>query len=327
MKFDTDHLPVGPELSTPPAAISERRKGWSALPSESRRRLKGFICFALILAVCFGRMLCHLVDFGWHSELYSYVLLIPFVSAYLVKLKWGELDFTSRPERRYAIIPLMAGVALVMVYWFAVSGGWLPVPENSFAILTLSLLFFLLADGCVFIGPKNLRKLTFPIALMFFSVPIPEGMRDWIEAFLQQGSADVAAAMLRLSGMPVLQDGTYFHLPGFSPEVARQCSGIHSSIVLLITGLVAAYLFLKAKWGRVLFVLAMVPLALLRNGFRIFIISELCVHIGPHMINSPIHRRGGPVFFALSMIPFVLLLMYLRKKELRSAPEQPLSNA
>jgi hypothetical protein len=33
------------------------------------------------------------------------------------------------------------------------------------------------------------------------------------------------------------------------------------------------------------------------------------------MINSPIHRRGGPIFFALSLIPFFLLLVFLRKRE------------
>jgi exosortase len=143
---------------------------------------------------------------------------------------------------------------------------------------------------------------------------------------LQHASAAAAAAMLRVSGMPVLQDGTYFHLHGFRLDVAPECSGIRSSIVLIIVSLVAGYVFLKSNWRRTALVAAVVPLALLRNGFRIFIISELCVHIGPEMINSPIHRRGGPIFFALSMIPFFFLLMFFRRQELRSAPQQSLSN-
>jgi exosortase/archaeosortase family protein len=60
------------------------------------------------------------------------------------------------------------------------------------------------------------------------------------------------------------------------------------------------------------------PLALLRNGFRVFTIGELCVHIGPDMINSPIHRRGGPLFFVLSLIPFFLLLLLLLKYDRRA---------
>jgi exosortase/archaeosortase family protein len=60
-----------------------------------------------------------------------------------------------------------------------------------------------------------------------------------------------------------------------------------------------------------------IPLGLLRNGFRVWVIGELCVRIGPQMIDSPIHHRGGPVFFVLSLVPLFLLLLYLSKCELR----------
>jgi len=285
--------------------------------------MKAFICFAFILAVCFGRTLCELAVFALHSELYSYVLLIPFVSAYLIKLKWKELDFSNQPERRYGIVPLIAGVALLAGYRFAIRKGWSPEPEDFFAVMTLSLLFILLADAWIFIGWKNLRELTFPIALIFFSVPFPAGVRRGIETFLQHASAEVATTMLGVTGMPVLQEGTYFRLPGIRLDVAPECSGIHSTVVLALVGLVAGYLFLKSNWRRTALVLATLPLALLRNGFRIFTISELCVHIGPQMKDSPIHHRGGPIFFAISMIPFLFLLVFLRKRELRRAPKQP----
>jgi exosortase/archaeosortase family protein len=85
--------------------------------------------------------------------------------------------------------------------------------------------------------------------------------------------------------------------------------------VLLIVSLVAGRLFLRSPWKRTVLALAIIPLALLRNGFRVFVIGELCTHVGPEMINSPIHHRGGPLFFALSLIPFFLLLFYLRKSE------------
>jgi exosortase/archaeosortase family protein len=56
----------------------------------------------------------------------------------------------------------------------------------------------------------------------------------------------------------------------------------------------------------------------LRNGFRILVIALLCVNIGPQMIHSVIHRRGGPVFFVLSLIPFLLVLWWLRKGDVRA---------
>src|SRR5664280_619940 len=40
-----------------------------------------------------------------------------------------------------------------------------------------------------------------------------------------------------------------------------------------------------------------------------------CARLGPEMIDSPIHRQGGPVFFALSLVPFFLLLIVLWKSD------------
>jgi hypothetical protein len=39
---------------------------------------------------------------------------------------------------------------------------------------------------------------------------------------------------------------------------------------------------------------------------------------GPQMIDSPIHHRGGPIFFSLSLIPLFALLWWLRASETRS---------
>jgi exosortase/archaeosortase family protein len=60
----------------------------------------------------------------------------------------------------------------------------------------------------------------------------------------------------------------------------------------------------------------------LRNGFRVFVIGLLCVEIGPNMINSLIHRRGGPLFFTLSLVPLFVLLWWLRRTERRPKSDQ-----
>src|SRR5437879_4820118 len=99
--------------------------------------------------------------------------------------------------------------------------------------------------------------------------------------------------------------------------VAKECSGIRSSLVLVITSLLAANMFLRTTWRRALLVGAVIPLGLLRNGLRILVISLLCVHIGPEMIHSAIHRRGGPVFFALSLVPLFAMLWLFRRQELK----------
>jgi len=74
-------------------------------------------------------------------------------------------------------------------------------------------------------------------------------------------------------------------------------------------------------------VVAVIPLGLLRNGFRILVISLLCVHIGPEMINSLIHRRGGPIFFVASLIPLFVVLWWLRHGEIAAQQQCALDNS
>ena len=94
-------------------------------------------------------------------------------------------------------------------------------------------------------------------------------------------------------------------------------SGIRSSWVLIITSVIAAYMFLGSTWRRWLLVAFVVPLGIIRNGFRILVIAMMCVYIGPDMIESVIHRHGGPLFFALSLGPLFLLLGWLRHQDSR----------
>src|SRR5438046_4466274 len=155
----------------------------------------------------------------------------------------------------------------------------------------------------------------FPLFFLAFMIPLPEAAVDFLENASKQGSAEVANWLFLISGTPALRTGTVFQLPGITIMVAKECSGIRSSLVLVITSLLAANMFLRTTWRRALLVTAVIPLGLLRNGLRILVISLLCVHIGPEMINSPIHRRGGPIFFVSSLIPFFVLVWWLRRGE------------
>ena len=135
----------------------------------------------------------------------------------------------------------------------------------------------------------------FPLFFLAFMIPLPEAAVDFLENASKEASAEVANWLFLISGTPVLRTGTVFQLPGITIEVAKECSGIRSSLVLVITSLLAANMFLRTTWRRALLVGAVIPLGLLRNGLRILVISLLCVHIGPQMIqqrySSP--RRPG----------------------------------
>jgi len=276
---------------------------------------KKFALAMAFLTLAFALPLGRLVWFSIHDDLHSYIPLMPFVCVYLAWIFKSELPVRSSPAINSGMVLLVCGLAAALSYFLLARPASLAGLENSLSLSTLAWVLLVAAAGCWFLGGAAMRALAFPFGLMIFMVPFPVPVRDAIESGLQVGSAVVAEWMYTLAGTPVIRDDIFFRLPGFSLQVAPECSGIHSTWVLLITSLVAGRMILLRPWKRAVLCLAVIPLALLRNGFRVFVIGELCVHISPRMIDSPIHHKGGPIFFVLSLIPFFLLLYFLRKGE------------
>ncbi|MCF7762209.1 MAG: archaeosortase/exosortase family protein [Verrucomicrobia bacterium] len=302
--------PVNPEVRPDLATLADR-------PAAPDLRWHGpqLALLALAVIVGFSRPLRDLLRFAGQSELFSHVALIPFVSLYLAWTSRHEPIPRSRPHRLLALGPLIAGCGVLLGYWLAMRSGWKPETADYLAVMMFAAWLFLVAGVLVWLGTGVCRALAFPLVFLLFMVPFPDFLTRLFESGLQRGSADTAHAFFWMSGTPVFRQGLDFQLPGFAMQVAPECSGIHSSLALLITSVLAGRLFLSSPWNRTLLTLFVIPLGLVRNGFRIFVIGELCVHFGRHMIDSAIHRRGGPVFFALSLIPFLLLLLLLRKWE------------
>ena len=277
----------------------------------------------IILVACFAVPLWTLCRYAWASELFSYILLIPLLSIFFVWSKRHGLSLDSKPVRQLSVFPLFMGAAVSSGIWWARNHGWSPSQDDYLASVMLGFLLLFLGVCFFFLGTKTLRRLSFPLFLLLFITPFPNFLQDALTGFLQHRSADVAELLFAISGMPLIRQDTFFQLPAFPLEVAPECSGIHSTLVLFITSLVAGHVCLRSPWRRALLSLIVIPLALLRNGLRVFTIGQLCVNIGPEMIHSFIHTKGGPIFFVLSLIPFFLILLWLWKSERKAQQRIP----
>lgn len=296
------------------------------LPRENatarRRRRAAFALWCSALAAAFCQPLWALTQLA-RTDLHSHTLLIPFITGYLL---WVERR--RRPgHHRTSPLPAAALAALALALIVLASGPVSPAlalgQAGPVSLLILAFVCLVNAGGCLCFGSPWMRAAAFPLAFLVFMVPLPETAAFRCEEALKAASTGVAAWFFDLADVPVLQDGFCFRLPGLTIEVARECSGLRSTYVLLMTSLVVAYLFLRSSWRRALLVAAILPLGIARNGFRILTLGWLCVRYGPHMIHTWIHHRGGPVFFVLSMIPLFLLLYGLWKGEHRRQPAPP----
>ena len=116
-------------------------------------------------------------------------------------------------------------------------------------------------------------------------------------------------------------------IPGMDIEVARECSSIRSSLILVTTSMVLAHLLLRSWWRKSLLIAAAIPLSLVKNGLRIFVISELTTRVDPSFIEGRLHRQGGIVFLSIALGVVAVLLWVLRLTEAQkllvsTAPEQ-----
>jgi exosortase len=171
--------------------------------------------------------------------------------------------------------------------------------------------------GCIVLcfGLRTFRSLVFPLCFLFLIVPIPEFALARTVEWLQQQSALAARIMFRCAGVPVTQEGIVLSIPDLDIEVARECSSIRSSLMLVITTTVMSHLLLRSWWRKAVLVAVSVPLSVVKNGLRIFVIGELGTRVNPGFLDGNLHHHGGVLFLALALGAVSVLLWLLRRTE------------
>src|SRR4029450_7215601 len=82
----------------------------SPLKHKQKSRFLGAACFAVVLAAIFGHSQLTLIKYAASSQLYSYILLIPFVSAYLLYIRRDQLRKNYVTDLPLAMISLTGGL-------------------------------------------------------------------------------------------------------------------------------------------------------------------------------------------------------------------------
>jgi exosortase C (VPDSG-CTERM-specific) len=284
-------------------------------PLSIRRRCAGFVLACAALTAVFWTPLCALADYARRSDFHSHALLVPFISGYLLFGQRRNLFArVGSAPRTSAVVATIALASLLLLRTAALRQAD-PMSADVLGVAVFGFITLVIAAVLFFFGVDTLRAGAFPVFFLYFVVPLPSLAVDWANSALKTGSAEAAYWLLWASGTPLFRDGLVFHLPGLTVEVAEECSGIRSTLVLALTSFLAGHMFLRSPWRKAALVASIVPLALLRNGFRIMTICLLTVHVDAAVFDSPLHRRGGPLFFALSLVPFFLILVLLRRAE------------
>lgn len=257
---------------------------------------------------------------GWHSlfstfvlalrvDEYTHLLLIVPISVSLIFSERDLLKLAPEPAVGLGSFLLIAAI-LIGVFSHTISQIDVELSFNMLAIVIWWIGSFVLC-----FGSHVARLFLFPLCFLFWLVPIPAPLLEKIVAIWQHGSAISASLLFSTLGIPNTQDGVMLSIPGLNLEVAQECSSLRSSLMLIVTSMVLAQLFLRSFWRKTVVVLAAIPLSIAKNGVRIFTISMLGTRVDPGFLHGNLHRHGGIVFFLLALGAVVLLLWLLNRSE------------
>jgi exosortase len=260
-----------------------------------------------------------------NDDQYTHIFLIIPVSAGLICLEWRSVDTT--PERNVAL-----GAGMLLLAALIAGVGRLEAERESrdvqLSLSMVALVTWWIAAFVFCFGTRIARRLVFPLCFLYWIVPMPESIVSGMVSGLQRSSAWTARELFTAAGVPVTQNGVLLYIPKLTIEVAKECSSIRSTLMLVVTSMVLAHLFLRSISRKMLVVLAAIPLSIARNGFRIFALSMLGIRVDPGFLFGNLHHRGGVVFFILALAAILFLLWLLRWNEDQQAlPASPLTSA
>jgi exosortase len=278
------------------------------------RRTILFCAYCLSLVLIHAQLLRALYDYSVNNVAASHVVLMPFVTAALIFHERKSIFSTVRTSWGVGLLIVLAGAVMGVATWFHFPA---PIGIDSLMWGTGALALMAVGGFVLCYGRDASRAAVFPLGMLLFMVPIPPVILDAATVLLKRGSTELVAGLFSLSGTPYHREGYVFTLPNLMIEVADECSGIRSSIALLLTTLLGGHMFLRSARNRVLLVLAIVPLAILKNGIRIASLSLLAIHVDKGFIVGRLHHEGGIVFFLIALFLLSPFLAFLRSSELR----------
>lgn len=288
-------------------------------PRRTNGRHACFLGLMILAAAVIHRPLAVVVESSVAVDQYSQVLLVAPIGGLFLYLERRKIF------AKVANSLVGGGMYLACLGAFAYV-DWHSGTMDPSNFISASVLLFVLACIAAFLfcyGMAALRAGSFPLFFLLLLTPLPDGLRERIISFLQSGSALVTAWLFTAAGVPFRRDGVVLTLPLVTIEIAEECSGIRSSMVLFLVSLVLGYLYLKSRWSRLALMVWLVPLTIIKNGVRIFTLCMLGMYVNRSFLTGSLHHHGGFVFFGLAFLALWAGVWVLQRIEARTADAPP----
>ena len=275
----------------------------------------GYLLTCILPAVFLWDLTNGLVALILKDETYSHIPFVPVVSAFFIFREYPTIF--AQPARGWKISGaiVLAGTASLVL---ARLNPWHLSQSGQISLLVLGFVLVWAGAFGIFFGEKAMRNASFPLLFLLFAIPIPAPLLSEIIVLLQRGSADAVSVAFRIIGVPAVRHGFDFALPGVTIEVAEECSGIRSTLALVMTAVLAGHLWLRSFPRTLLLCIATVPISIAKNALRIAVLSWLAIYVDPQFLLGNIHHQyGGILFFGFGLLAMGIALILLQRLRLR----------
>jgi exosortase/archaeosortase family protein len=262
------------------------------------------------------------------SDLYNYILLIPFLIAYFLYTKRHSLVtmMSSEEGRGRRSINLLVGSSLLLLSFVVYQYGSGTLNALDFHIVSFQL--FLAGVITVLFDTGLTRRLAFPILLMCTSYPYLGQFALGFWTQIASSSTVLSGSALSALGYPVSVNATssqppYITTNGHAFQVGLASSGLYSLVGFCLFLAFLAY-YTKGPAPNRLFVLVLAfPLLYVINVLRLVIVVAATVQWGD--IGYQIfHFSGGIVLvFVATLILLVVSERFLHLKVFSSSRATP----
>jgi exosortase len=248
-----------------------------------------------------------LVSTGRPADYYSHIPFILAVSLYIL-FKRRKVLYRGEPSSLLlGSLVIALGLGSVLLDGFG-SPGLISHAQLRAA----GSILILIGSYLALFGKEPFRRALFPLLFLLFIIPLPLAWMEIIVQALVKASTGFTHILFRAFGIPFVQDGAVFYLPGFAIKVAQECSGIRSSLALLITSVLAGQIFLNRRWKMITLAVAVFPVTVLKNAVRIVTLYLLSYFVDMRIIQGGfLHRSGGFIFFGLGLVALAYVLWIL----------------
>jgi exosortase len=274
-----------------------------------------FFLFGLWILAClaiFWAPATGLLRYSMGNDNASHIVLIPVIVAWLIYLEQQRIFPTTNFDYVPGAVLTAVGIFAAL---FTMRAGAEWSATDRLTGYTLALVALLIAGFTMIFGRQAASNGRFSLLFLFLMVPLPDAMLDYFIYWLQKGSADIAEMIFDLAGVPALREGFVFHLAHLSIEVAKECSGIRSSLALLILALLVGHLFLRTFWKQALFVVLGLVIMIVKNGIRIATLTILAQYVDSSFLFGRLHHEGGIVFFVIGLLLLLPVFWLLQRGE------------